>query len=168
MRTYLILLTILIASSSRGQKAPVRYIPIDSISTVPPGLDVKLDFKGKTVNNVRIRTAYPWLRTAKRTGTGWTGDTVNLTIDKRNIEFIEWKGLGADYYYFPAERLESTTYKDNHVLTVRSSTIRKITSDSVKFRLTIELDKKKANGKWNHVYSKDKDLWIRETTWTVF
>ncbi len=163
MRTYLLLLTILTASSVNGQRAPVRYIPIDSISIVSSGQDVKLDFKGRTKNNGRVPTAYPWLRTARPTGTSWTGDTVYLTIGNERIEFIEKKGLGVDYYYFPAERLESTTYKKEHYLTIPNSQVKEISHDSISFRLTVELDKKKGNGKWKQLYSRTVDLWIKKS-----
>lgn len=156
--TYSILLTILVVGNVSGQRAPVRYIPIDSISFVPPGQDVKLDFKGKIKNNIRVPTCYPWLRTATPIGTRWVGDTIYLTIDQEKVEFIEKKGLGVDYYYFPAERLVSKTYRKEHTLIIPRAVVKEIATDSILFCLTINLYREKRNGVRN---SKERNLWIK-------
>ena len=161
MRIYLLLLAIVNLSTASGQRASVQYIPIDSISVIPTKVDVKLDFKGNTVNDGRVPTAYPWLKTAKRTGTGWTGDTVYLTIDTEIIEFIEWKGLGVDYYSFAEERLESTSYKNDQKMIIRSSEIKEFASDAILFRLTLEFNRKKTNGTWRRAYLRQRDVWIK-------
>ncbi|MGC4023172.1 MAG: hypothetical protein QM734_15135 [Cyclobacteriaceae bacterium] len=62
MRITLSLWAIFIIISASGQKAPVRFIPIDSISIIPK---VKLDFKTNEKNIGRYPRAYPSLRGAR-------------------------------------------------------------------------------------------------------
>jgi hypothetical protein len=162
MRIILLIGAILTAISVSGQKAPVRFIPVDSISIVRPGQKVKLDFKTNELNIGGYPRTYASLRGAKHVpeSTAWVGDTVYLTIDGKKIEFIERKGKTVDWYLFMIECLESKTYKQGHSLIIRHSTIQDIKSDSIMFRLTIELYKQKNNRKWKEINSRTIDLWI--------
>jgi hypothetical protein len=163
MRITLLLLTIFVSISASGQKAPVRFIPIDSISLVRPGQKVKLDFKTNEKNIGRFPPAYPSLRGARRVpeSTAWVGDTVDLTIDREKIEFIERKGKTVDWYLFMIECLESKSYKQGHSLVIRHSIIQDIKGDSILFRLTIELYKQKSNKDWKEINLRTSDIWIK-------
>jgi hypothetical protein len=162
MRVILMLGTTLVAMSVNGQeKAPVRYIPTDSISFVPTNKKVKLDFKTDKQKIGKYPSYYPSLRGVNRSQDDihWYGDTVVLAIDGQNIEFIERKGKTVDYYLFWVECLLSRDYKRGYSLVIPYSNILDIRTDSVLFRLTIDLYKKKKRH-WKKLDSRTNRLWV--------
>ena len=162
MKVIALLGTIITTMAAFAQRAPVRFIPIDSISIIRKEQNVKLDFKTKDTN-VTFPRLYPGMKGARPVpeSTGWVGDTIYLTLDGERIEFIEHKGKTVDWYLFAIECLESKTYKQGHALVIRHSTIQDIRADSILFRLTIELFKEKNDSEWETVNSRIRDIWIK-------
>ena len=162
MKVFLSICAILLVTNVNGQKAPVRFVPIDSISIVRPGQKVKLDFRTDSQDIIPYPSWYPSLRGAKRIpgDIHWYGDTVTLTIDSEEIQFVERKGKTVDYYLFGLEGLESRNYKPGYVMVIPYSIIQDNNDNSVLFRLTIELYKQKRNKKWKEINSRTTDIWI--------
>ncbi len=139
----------------------LKYVTVDSLKYIKSGQEVKLDFKTNDykLNYSRI---YPSLKGAHPIpeSTIWVGDTVNLIIDDRRIEFIEYKGKTPDWYLFSAEHLESNNYTTGHILIIPGAKIIDIKGDSVLFRLTMELFENKRTQRGNPKDSWTIDKWI--------
>jgi len=101
MKTLLIALAIWLSASIQvsGQRAPVRFVPIDSISTIPSGQKVKLDFKTNEQSAGRYPRAYPSLRGARpipevQCGLAiqWIFLLINKGFNSLNIKARLWTG----------------------------------------------------------------------------
>jgi len=82
------------------QSAEVQFIPLDSIDFLKKDEQVKIDFKGKDHPFSLVETKYKSLKGAKFNSKYmlFIGDTVRVTLDGRQVEFIEIKGKTTDYY----------------------------------------------------------------------
>jgi hypothetical protein len=148
MRKTILLLTFLLFSSNIFSQGGVNvnYIPVDSINTRYIGQKCKIDFKSKKTKEYIQKIRIP--------------DTVNIVLNNRQIDLIEVKGTGTDYWYFSKESLKSYNYQHGHLLKIDDIEIQKMTADSILFRMTFELY---SNKKPSEQIGTDKqDIWIKK------
>ena len=124
----------------------VNYIPIDSININYIGQKIKIDFKSTHLKEYLIQKAR-------------IRDTVKITINEKQIDLIEVKGTGVDYWYFDKEYLISYNYQQGLILKIEDIEIQKITTDSILFRMTLLLNEK-TKKTTKQVSAEIKDIWI--------
>src|SRR5690606_12741695 len=128
MRTTILITTFLLFNADLFSQGgvDVKYIPIDSVDASHVGLNAKIDFKGKRDKKYVIQMARH-------------RDTVNILLNNRLIDLIEVKGTGVDYWYFDMEYLKSYNYQAGQFLKIKDIEIQKVETDSILFRMTLEL-----------------------------
>ncbi len=148
MRTIIVLTTFLLLNTDLFSQGGVnvKYIPIDSIDEKYVGQEIKIDFKSKkTKDNLIQKTRL--------------ADTVKISLNNRQIDLIEVKGRGTDYWYFDKEYLKSYNYQRGQILRINDIEIQKIETDSILTRMTLVLTKnEKQNAK--QINKETKDFWI--------
>lgn len=105
----------------------VKYIHVDSIDSKYIGQKVKIDFKGNWIKDKQIQKIR-------------IPDAVNILLKDNQIELIEVKGAGADYWYFEYEYLKSYNFRPGLVLKVEDIELQKISSDSMVFEMMLLLN----------------------------
>ena len=148
MKTTFLLTTFFIINTflfSQGG-VDVNYIPIDSININYIGQKIKIDFKSTHLKEYLIQKAR-------------IRDTVKITINEKQIDLIEVKGTGVDYWYFDKEYLISYNYQQGLILKIEDIEIQKITTDSILFRMTLLLNEK-TKKTTKQVSAEIKDIWI--------
>lgn len=147
---------------SFSEIAPVRFIPTDSLFLVKNGRKVKLDFKTKYQEVGQYPSVYPSLKGARMVSNDihWYGDTIKLTVDGHQVEFVERKGKTVDYYLFSIECLMSTNYQQGYSMVIPYSTILDTKPEAIQFQLMIEIYKHRKKD-WKKIRSLTEDVWIR-------
>jgi hypothetical protein len=123
----------------------VEYIPIDSVDTRYVGQQVKIDFNSGTKKKHLIQKAR-------------TPDTVKIVLNDREIDLIEVKGTGVDYWYFSKEYLKSYNFERRRVLKIEHIVVEEVAADSILFRMTLGLFRNERARE--PVSSEVKDIWL--------